>query len=53
MAVFPGDTTIRPLAERDHRVVQWSEFDHGGHFAAMEAPGALVEDVRRFFRRFR
>jgi pimeloyl-ACP methyl ester carboxylesterase len=53
VAVFPGDTTIRPLAERDHRVVQWSEFGRGGHFAAMEAPDLLVEDVRMFFRRLR
>ena len=53
VAVFPGDTTIRPLAERDHRVLQWSEFGRGGHFAAMEAPDLLVEDVRKFFRRLR
>ena len=38
VAVFPGDTIIRPLAERDHNVVRWSEFSRGGHFAAMEAP---------------
>jgi hypothetical protein len=31
----------------------WSEFDRGGHFAAMEAPDLLVGDVREFFRRFR
>ena len=28
----------------------WSEFDRGGHFAAMEAPDLLVDDVRAFFR---
>jgi hypothetical protein len=27
----------------------WSEFDRGGHFAALEAPDLLVGDVRRFF----
>jgi hypothetical protein len=29
---------------------EWSEFDRGGHFAAMEAPDLLVGDVREFFR---
>jgi pimeloyl-ACP methyl ester carboxylesterase len=40
-------------AERANNIVHWSEFDHGGHFAAMEAPDLLVQDVRAFFRRFR
>jgi pimeloyl-ACP methyl ester carboxylesterase len=31
-------------------VVRWSEFDRGGHFAALEAPDLLVADVREFFR---
>jgi pimeloyl-ACP methyl ester carboxylesterase len=53
VAVFPTDTTIRRLAERDHNVVHWSEFDRGGHFAAMEAPDLLVRDVREFFRKVR
>jgi len=50
IAVFPMDVTIRGLAERDHNVVHWSEFDRGGHFAAMETPDLLVDDVRAFFR---
>lgn len=53
VAVFPGDVTIRPLAERDHHVVHWTEFSRGGHFAALEAPDLLIGDVRDFFRRFR
>ena len=53
MAVFPTDTTIRRLAERDHNIVHWSEFDRGGHFAAMEAPDLLVGDMREFFRQVR
>ncbi|MFG3256777.1 epoxide hydrolase family protein [Streptomyces sp. NPDC048172] len=44
------DVTVRPWAERDHHVVRWTELGAGGHFLAMEAPGALVEDVRAFFR---
>ncbi|WP_285577593.1 epoxide hydrolase family protein [Actinoallomurus iriomotensis] len=53
VAVFPGDSTIRRLAERDHEVVHWSEFDRGGHFAALQAPDLLIEDVRAFFRPLR
>jgi pimeloyl-ACP methyl ester carboxylesterase len=33
--------------------VDWSEFDRGGHFAAMEAPDVVVDDVRDFFRPLR
>ena len=50
VAVFPGDPGVRRIAEREHKVVHWSEFDRGGHFAAMEAPDLLVGDVRAFFR---
>ncbi|HTJ36073.1 MAG TPA: epoxide hydrolase [Dactylosporangium sp.] len=53
VAVFPNDITIRPLAERDHNLVHWTEFSRGGHFAAMEAPDLLVGDVREFFRKVR
>jgi len=49
VAVFPGDFGIRPIAERENHVVHWSEFDRGGHFAAMEVPDLLVGDVRTFF----
>jgi epoxide hydrolase len=47
------DVAIRHLAERDHNVVRWTEFDKGGHFAAMENPEFLIEDVRAFFRGLR
>jgi pimeloyl-ACP methyl ester carboxylesterase len=50
MAVFPGDSTIRSFAAREHTVTHWSEFDRGGHFAALQAPDLLVGDVREFFR---
>jgi pimeloyl-ACP methyl ester carboxylesterase len=53
VAVFPNDITIRPLADRDHNVVRWSEFERGGHFAALEAPDLLIDDVRAFFRGLR
>jgi pimeloyl-ACP methyl ester carboxylesterase len=47
------DIAIRRLAERDHNIVHWTEFDDGGHFAAMEAPEFVVDDVRAFFRSLR
>lgn len=53
VAVFPGDPGVRRIAEREHNVVHWSEFDRGGHFAAMEAPDLFVDDVRAFFRMVR
>ena len=48
--VFPGDSTVRRFAERDHNVVRWNRFDRGGHFAALQAPDLLISDVREFFR---
>jgi pimeloyl-ACP methyl ester carboxylesterase len=55
VAVFPGEIApaIRRFAELTNNIVHWTEFDSGGHFAAMEAPDLLVGDVREFFRRFR
>ncbi|WP_084497108.1 epoxide hydrolase family protein [Nocardia amamiensis] len=52
-ALFPGDMSIRKLAEDAHNIVRWTEFDRGGHFAAMEAPDLLTVDVREFFRSLR
>ncbi|MET3962200.1 pimeloyl-ACP methyl ester carboxylesterase [Marmoricola sp. OAE513] len=53
VAVFQDDfQTIRSLAERDNANIQhWSEFDRGGHFAALENPDAIVADLRVFFGR--
>ncbi len=53
VAVFPGDSSIRRFAERGNTIVHWSEFDRGGHFAAMEVPELLVGDVREFFNKVR
>jgi pimeloyl-ACP methyl ester carboxylesterase len=53
VAVFPNDVAIRRFAEQTSTVVHWSEFDRGGHFAAMEAPDLLIGDVREFFRQVR
>ena len=44
---------LATVIQEDHNVVHWSEFDRGGHFAAMEAPDLLVVDMRAFFRALR
>jgi len=52
LAIFPAELThpARKWAERYYNLQQWSEMGSGGHFAPMEEPDALVEDLRRFFR---
>ena len=51
-AIFPKEIfrPARSFAEAVYDVVHWSTFDRGGHFAAMEEPDLLVEDVRAFRR---
>jgi pimeloyl-ACP methyl ester carboxylesterase len=53
VAVFTQDVTIRRWAERENNIVHWTELDHGGHFAALEVPELLVDDMRKFFRAVR
>jgi pimeloyl-ACP methyl ester carboxylesterase len=53
VAVFPGDGTSRSIAERQHHLVRWTEYDRGGHFAALQAPDLLVDDIRAFVRDLR
>jgi pimeloyl-ACP methyl ester carboxylesterase len=55
LALFPAEPQIplRRKAERTENLVRWTEFDRGGHFAAMEEPDLLVDDVRAFFRQLR
>jgi len=49
VAVFAQDVAIRRYAEQANKIVHWSDFDTGGHFAALETPDLLVSDVRAFF----
>ncbi|RNL87321.1 epoxide hydrolase family protein [Halostreptopolyspora alba] len=48
VALFPGDTPIRTLADRCNTVVRWQRYDRGGHFAAIQAPDLLTDDIREF-----
>jgi microsomal epoxide hydrolase len=43
----------RRCVERGYNVVRWTEMRKGGHFAAVQEPGALAEDIRLFARKFR
>jgi pimeloyl-ACP methyl ester carboxylesterase len=53
-AVFGGaGSLIRRMSDPEGRISHWSEFERGGHFAAMETPDLLVADIRDYFRRFR
>jgi pimeloyl-ACP methyl ester carboxylesterase len=55
IARFAKESPFPPRSwiERAYRVVHWSEFPSGGHFAAMEEPERLAEDIRAFFRPLR
>lgn len=55
-ALFPAEMMEWPprsYAERLYDVARWTEMPRGGHFAAMEAPELLIEDVRAFARTLR
>ncbi len=55
VAIFPKDIVPAPreYGERIFDVRRWTEMPRGGHFAAMEEPELLVEDIRAFFRDLR
>jgi pimeloyl-ACP methyl ester carboxylesterase len=52
-ALFAAQPFVREMMDPEHEIEHWSEFDRGGHFAAMETPDLLVGDVREFFRALR
>jgi pimeloyl-ACP methyl ester carboxylesterase len=55
-AAFPREILRPPqsLAERTYtQIRRWTVMPRGGHFAAMEQPVALAEDVQAFFRELR
>ena len=54
-AMFPKDLSSPPRewAERFFNVQRWTEMPRGGHFAALEQPELLVNDIREFFRPLR
>ena len=54
-AIFPKEIyfTPRAWAESRYNIVRWTVMPRGGHFAALEEPDLLVDDVRAFFRELR
>ncbi|MCT1478877.1 epoxide hydrolase family protein [Microbacterium sp. p3-SID336] len=49
--VFAHDVGLRFAEEKANRIVRWTDVEsRGGHFAALEEPEILVDDVRAFFR---
>ena len=55
VAVFPKELYQPPRAwcEPRYNITRWTRMASGGHFAAMEEPVVLVDDIRAFFRDFR
>ncbi|AKJ96571.1 multidrug MFS transporter [Pseudomonas chlororaphis] len=55
VAVFPKELPMPPRSwvERCCDVKRWSVMPKGGHFAALEQPQLLAEDIRAFFRDLR
>lgn len=50
-ALFPAEMLEWPpksYCDRMYNLQQWSVMDYGGHFAALENPKALVEDITKF-----
>jgi microsomal epoxide hydrolase len=54
-AIFPKEIfrTPRAWAENGFNLQRYTRFDRGGHFAALEEPDLLIDDVRTFFRTLR
>ena len=55
VALFPRELPMPPRswAERVFDVQRWTAMPEGGHFAALEQPELLAQDIREFFRPLR
>ena len=55
-SIFPKEVIRIPRSWAERRFTDlrmWHELDRGGHFAALEQPAILVEELRGFFRELR
>ena len=52
VALFPKELPMPPRSwvERSCNVERWTPMPRGGHFAALEQPELLAQDIRAFFR---
>jgi pimeloyl-ACP methyl ester carboxylesterase len=50
-AIFPKELSLPPRkwVEARFNIVRWTEMPRGGHFAALETPDLLVQDMQAFF----
>ncbi len=56
VALFPKELLSWPprsYVERVYNIARWTEMPRGGHFAALEQPDRLIDDIRAFARTFR
>ncbi|MCI0465027.1 MAG: epoxide hydrolase 1 [Gemmataceae bacterium] len=55
VALFPKEINVPPRkwVEAQYNLVHWTTMPRGGHFAALEQPSLLVDDIRAFFRKVR
>ena len=55
-AIFPAEMSEWPprsYVERIFNLKQWTEMPAGGHFAALEKPDLLIDDIKKFSRTLR
>ena len=55
-ALFPAELLSWPprsYVERVYNITRWTEMPRGGHFAALEQPTLLIDDIRAFARTLR
>ncbi|WP_433715664.1 epoxide hydrolase family protein [Nocardia sp. CA-084685] len=52
-AVFNTDPLMRRVMNPDGHIEHFNGYAEGGHFAALEQPRLLVDDIRTFFRTYR
>ena len=55
-AIFPAEMSEWPprsYVERIFNLKQWTEMPAGGHFAALEKPDLLIDDIKKFSRTIR
>ncbi len=55
IGVFLEEVILFPCqwAERYYNLQHWTKMQSGGHFAPMEEPQALIDDLRKFYRPLR
>ena len=56
VAIFPAEMSEWPprsYVERIFNITQWTEMPSGGHFAALEEPELLIQDIQKFFKKIK